>query len=159
MLEIEVHFENAYSAPTTIGDATHAVGVYSLWTKRSTIRPTYLGQGHLVDRLRAAKKVARAPGYMPLVAVVEGPDAKAIAEIVEHLLLHCAEAVGRYPLENGPRGTGSALEESLDAEAMVSITISGRDPLRGSRLTEAKVMGAWLDDDEDVVFSIPWQRL
>lgn len=118
-----------------IYEAIGAIGVYVLWSPQAKARPTYIGEGNLLDRL-GQHKGRYGPFMGGLVAILGHEPAKTPkhhAEIVEAALLEVAQEVDRYPTDNVQNGRHSRIAAIMDNHETLRVTIKGHDPLLSPR--------------------------
>ncbi len=133
---IKIHASFQRLDRITLVDAYDEIGVYVLWSSKATVRPSYIGEGNVLERFAAhmAKSWAARPLHGSMALLRDGGQLKAQAELVEAALLGVAEQIDRYPPNNeAPGKARSALNRLLkraDHDARtVRIVISGQDPL------------------------------
>jgi hypothetical protein len=111
-----------------------SVGVYVLWSDRVVVRPSYIGEGTVLERLAAhAKKGRKFPmpwgGTVALLGKRGDKRAKKAAEALEALLLFCANEAARFPAQNRAIGKLVAAERIVSAHGLLRVNVSGQDPL------------------------------
>src|SRR5947208_11190156 len=109
----------------------YAVGVYVLWAGKSIARPTYIGEGDMMDRLRKHRRRFPRPidGYVAILGENEARTTKRHGEIVEAVLLAIAEQVDRYPTHNKKGGKLGYLNKFFANHATVKLVFDGYDPI------------------------------
>ncbi len=109
----------------------YAVGVYVLWAGKSLARPTYIGEGDIMDRLGKHRRRFPRPmdGYVAILGDGEARTTKRHGEVVEAVLLAIAERVDRYPTRNKKGGKLRYLNRFFAAHATVKLVFDGYDPL------------------------------
>ena len=143
MRVIRVRFE--LLSEVTVDRLFEATGVYVLWSPRAQVRPTYLGEGYLLDRLGQHVRQF-GPGLVGAVAILGYDNTvrlKEEAQIVEHLLLAAADRVDRAPSSNTSAGIRAGVEKIFRSHGILRVRVTGIDPLRapwmsGIRLTTPK---------------------
>jgi len=142
-----------------------ATGVYVLWTASAKVRPTYFGEGYLLDRFSC--HVPRfGAGVIGSLAILGDDDTwrpKAAAQIVEHLLLYVADLVDRKPAQNKSPGIRAGVQKVFRRHGVLRVRIEGVDPLRdpvlsSSRLMEPKVIELRDAGPEGIDVSHDWNR-
>ena len=147
-----------------------STGVYALWGPQAVRRPTYIGQGQILDRLvHHTKKLS--PNFQGIVARTDldctRARAKDDAEIAEAFLIWAANYLDKGPTRNINSGCWKKMIGLSTSYGRIRINITGYDPLKkpgtqGWRLAEKKVAtlngffregGLWVAD-----MDIPWRR-
>jgi hypothetical protein len=124
-----------------------ATGVYVLWTANAKARPTYIGEGYLLDRFgcHVPRFGDGLIGSLAILGYDETWRLKEHAQIVEHLLLGVADSVDRKPAQNKSPGINAGVQKVFRRHGVLRVRIEGVDPLRdptrpSSRLTEPKLI-------------------
>jgi hypothetical protein len=139
-----------------------AIGVYVLWSSKSWVRPTYLGEGLILERFAAHA------GKFPIplegtISILDNGTQKAIktnAEIVEALLLYIAEEIDRFPSQNKNVGKHGQIEKVFTSHGVLRIRITGYDPLlgpRSSRMNKEKIITLQTNRFGEIELSHPWK--
>src|ERR1051325_3854817 len=104
MESIPITFESLPDLP--FERLCYAVGVYVLWAGKSIARPTYIGQGEMIDRLGKHRRRFPRPidGYVAVLGESDERTTKRRCEILEAVLLAIAGDVDRYPTHNKKGG-------------------------------------------------------
>ncbi len=160
---INATFRDIYDV--SFGACLKEIGVYVLWSGHAQRRPTYLGEGHVVDRvvthMRSWDKPFGSSSTLDgCVAIMdEGGDAqrKSDAEIVECTLLHAAEQLDLVPTHNSAPGKRASIHRRGSLHDTIRVNIKGVHPLRNTKLNgTARLTWRWEDGWELV--EIPWRR-
>jgi hypothetical protein len=118
----------------TIPDLLGEIGVYVLWDGHAKARPTYIGEGNVLQRLvRHESRFAKPlDGFAAILtnSTRTWQRAKADGTIVEALLLRVASDTDRRPAVNVAPGQLRALDDILGRHGTVRIHVRGCDPLR-----------------------------
>ena len=133
MFVLYAHFDRLQDI--SLVDAYDRIGTYVLWSSRASIRPSYIGEGNVLQRFVSHMNkpwVARPlSGTMAFLEDGTRRVRKCTAELLEVLLLDVAEEIDRYPPNNGS-GKRSSLKKILDTldhnATVVRARITGRDP-------------------------------
>ena len=142
-----------------------ATGVYVLWTANAKVRPTYMGEGYLLDRF--SRHVPRfGDGLIGSLAILGYEDTSRLkeeAQIVEHLLLYVADLVDRKPAQNKSPGIRAGVRKVFRRHGVLRVRVEGMDPLRdpalsSSRLMEPKVIELRDVGPEGIDLSHDWNR-
>lgn len=141
-----------------------AVGVYVLWTKDAAARPSYIGEGSLLDRINdhIGEWLGRTgDGYAAVLGYNTERPSKFDAEVVEGTLLEAARRLNRLPARNrqGPR-TRAQWSRGQRGHSTIRVNIWGWHPLRwGARLSETAVFNWRWDDYEGWYLddTFPWR--
>jgi hypothetical protein len=110
------------------------VGVYVIWDSRSQSKPTYIGEGEILNRFSAHTKRKDLSfkgvwdGYIGFIESTKGPVLKKeMVKIVECLLLQVALGCNRYPSGNKHPGSLSKVGR-WSKKAKVRLNIRGLNP-------------------------------
>lgn len=161
---INANFECLDEMPVTRLFGT--IGVYVLWSRRADVRPSYLGEGKLIDRF-AREHIDRfgtgTRGYASIMEEGTERRRKADAEIVEADLLQIGEKIDQLPPNNASAGKRKAMQTLWeDGHNVVKINVTGWHPLRWEARLRGRVeIKAWLDHDDDgfqMELEHPWRR-
>lgn len=124
-----------------------ATGVYVLWTGRAVFRPTYVGEGYLLDRFsqHAIRFGDALVGCLAILGYESTQKIKDEAQIIEHLLLDVAKQIDRFPIQNKSRGVAAGVKDMFNRHGVLRVHLGGIDPLRdptipSSRLAMSKVI-------------------
>jgi len=140
---VRAAFERLNDVP--LSDLIGVVGVYVIWDGRAVARPTYIGEGTILDRIgQHASRFSRPfDGYVALIGDWSSAKAKREAEILEAVLLAVARHTDRWPTQNKAPGKTHGFERVFRSHGTLRINVSGYDPLlvpgRTPRLTSPKV--------------------
>jgi hypothetical protein len=160
---IHAHFErlSEIPVPMLLGE----LGVYVLWSGRAKARPSYIGEGNILNRLVTHHSRFAKP-FDGFAAVLSHEDipwqrAKADATIVEAMLLAVAEATDRKPSTNLASGKLRDLDDILRSHGKVRINVTGLDPLRPPeerpKLRARKCIVLRFDQDENFRIRHDWR--
>ena len=132
MYVIDADFESLDMMP--VSALFGAIGVYIIWSARADVRPSYMGEGNLIQRFanehieRFGKNMA---GYAAILSGRTTKQLKSDAEIVETVLLAVGEQIGQCPLQNDSRGRRKGIAKHYDAgHNVVRINVTGYHTLR-----------------------------
>ncbi|MBI3806245.1 MAG: hypothetical protein HY281_01840 [Nitrospirae bacterium] len=146
----------------SLDTALNAVGVYVLWKGRSRVRPAYLGQGYIIQRILGHAK-GQLSGVVAIFDRGTPNQNKTYAEIVEAALLDIAEEVDRFPTENSKRGNWKEVLRAVSRHGKLRVTVREYDPLLWPgypRMSQKKVITIYPVKDEYGDFGIavdrPW---
>lgn len=131
---IEAQFERLSEIPVAV--LLDQIGAYVLWDSQAKARPSYIGEGNILERLVEHVKWFALPldGY---VAPLDAPTwrrAKAHAEIVEALLLEVAYRTDRRPNVNVASGKLLGLDAIFRLHGTLRVNVRGFDPLMPPRI-------------------------
>ena len=116
-------------------------GVYILWDSTAKVKPTYIGEGYLIDRLSEHYKDRRS--FKGLIAITKD---KKDAEIAEAIILLVAEQINRSPSQNIKAGKlFSHVNNIFREHGKLKITISGRHPFK-----KPGAVGSLLQDKAEI---------
>ena len=164
MHTINAEFERLDEMPVT--RLFGAIGVYVLWSRRADVRPSYLGEGKLIDRFsreHIERFGARTSGYAAIMSEGSEKQRKANAEILETILLQIGAQIDQRPANNDSDGKRKGIRLLWeDWHNVIKINVTGWHPLRWeSRLRGRVEIKARLDHDDEglhVVTVHPWRR-
>ena len=135
-----------------------AIGVYVIWDARAKARPTYIGEGNILQRF--ADHVSHDNhrfahpwnGYVAIIADSTHKVHKSESTIIERLLLDVAKDTDRKPKVNTHPGHLNKVL-SLSDQEMLRIAVSGYDPLmppaEARPLSGQKEIKVWRVGDSD----------
>jgi len=130
VINVEFRRMTDWSIPELLGE----MGVYVLWDGYAKRRPTYVGEGKILERLLSHHGRWRPPfdGYAAVLSEKgRSPQrAKADGTIVEAMLLEVAASTDRMPSVNVARGQLRSLIEVFKRHGTVRINVRGLDPLQ-----------------------------
>lgn len=161
MLTIDLTFESLHDV--SVSRLFGHVGVYTLWASQANDRPTYLGEGRILERLVRHVRRWRADMVGTAAILSECTDrrqAKTHATIAEAFLLELGEMLGRSPTQNDAPGYRKRLETAVVANNVVRLNVRGLHPFlrpeaNRARLQERAECSVRLDRDE-FLFTTPW---
>jgi hypothetical protein len=118
-------------------DAYGETGVYVLWSSRASVRPSYIGEGYILDRFLSHTKKSWATkplnGVMTILDGANPRELKWRAEVIEYALLWVAEEIDRFPPNNTSLGKMSGLHKLVSRAdhdvGVIRINVRGVDPL------------------------------
>ena len=161
---IHAHFErlSEIAVPILLGE----IGVYVLWSGMAKARPSYIGEGNILNRLVTHHDRFAKPfdGFATVLSREGIPwqRAKADATIVEAMLLAVANDTDRMPSTNVAPGKLRDLDDILRSHRKVRINVTGLDPLRPPeecpKLRARKCIVLCFDQDEDFRIRHDWRR-
>ena len=128
------------------GDVFGATGVYVLWTRDAAVKPSYIGEGDIVERVQSHRKEKKWGTRIQTgcVALMGKDD----AEVVEALLLDAAKDLfDSLPTYNTHPGKFSRVGERFTgSDRTVRVKVSGWHPLReGARVQGSVLLHARLE--------------
>jgi hypothetical protein len=135
-----------------------------LWTGNAKVRPTYIGEGYLLDRF--TRHVPRfGDGLIGSLAILGYDDTQRLkeeAQIVEHLLLYVADLVDRAPAQNKSPGIRAGVRKVFGQHGVLRLRIEGVDPLldpvlASARLVESKRIELRYAGSERIELSHDWR--
>jgi hypothetical protein len=108
-----------------------AIGVYVIWDSRQIIRPSYIGEGNILERF--AKEHTRRfsrpiDGYVAIWGDISNRSHKPDVRISERLLLKVAELIDRYPTVNKAPGFLKPIRDVFENHGVLKINATGYDP-------------------------------
>lgn len=121
------------------------VGVYVIWDARAVARPTYIGEGTILERIgqHASRFSCPFDGYLALLGDWSAAKTKRQAEILEAVLLAVAKDTDRWPTQNKAFGKTHGIDRVFRSHGTLRINVTGFDPLLipgpASRLGRPKV--------------------
>ena len=109
MHEIPISFERLSEIPAS--ELLGNIGVYVLWDSNATKCPSYIGEGHILQRLldHRGKFAMPIDGYVAITGDSKRRYHKANAQVVELLLLAISERIGMPPKQNKKSGSLTSL--------------------------------------------------
>lgn len=128
MIPINVTFQRLDEI--SVSDALGMVGVYVLWDNRSTARPTYIGQGNVINRLseHAGRFALPILGYAAFIEKQSPKKTKLRLLAIETLLLYVGASTDRYPNNNASQGSYGRLWDALEDHSTLRLSVRGYDP-------------------------------
>lgn len=126
---IKAHFMRM--SQVLVNELPKTVGAYVIWSGKAVARPTYIGEGVILSRLAEHAKKFALPweGVVAILGDGSRKQHKTDAEVVEALLLFCAEEVDRYPTRNTAVGKRAKAERVFKKHGVLRIRVTGQDPL------------------------------
>ncbi len=115
----------------SVTDLIGAVGVYVIWDGKARARPTYIGEGTILQRLAQHAERFAWPfdGYVAITGDIGTVTAKHEAEILKTVLLAVAADTDRLPNNNKAPGDTRAIGKIFRSHNTLRIRVSGYDPL------------------------------
>lgn len=164
MYVIDAHFKRI--SLVTLNDIADHFGVYVLWSGKSIVRPSYIGEGNLWDRLGSHIKSPEKTGSVldGAIAVFEGTPktSKEEAEIVKVLLLRVMELTDRFPTQNIGGGKSGKVVKTWIGKGKIRVNCTGVDPLLDPNrpaMVDKKTIECDLDlNDSKWILKHNWKR-
>ena len=106
------------------------VGVYILWDNRAHNRPTYIGEGVILERFCKHRETFGSDfdGYIGVVGDSTKKYNKDHGELIEAILLWISERIGKFPTRNKQKNYKSSIEKQFgDLERILNCPIVGSD--------------------------------
>jgi hypothetical protein len=108
-----------------------AIGVYVIWDGRQIIRPSYIGEGNILERFAKehTKRFSRPiDGYVSILGDISNRHLKADARICERLLLEVGKLIDRYPTVNVSKGFLKPIRDVFENHGVLRVNVRGFDP-------------------------------
>jgi hypothetical protein len=129
-----VHIINLTFTPfnrTPFSILFRAIGVYVIWDGRQKIRPSYIGEGNILERF--AKEHTRRfsrpiEGYVAVLGDISNRSHKPDARISERLLLEVGKIIDRYPTVNISEGFLKPIRDVFENHGVLKVNVNGFDP-------------------------------
>lgn len=146
-----------------ISDLLGKVGVYILWDSRSSNRPTYIGEGLILERFCKHRETfgTEFDGYVGIVGDTSRRYFKEEGEFLEAVFLWISERIGKFPTRNKQKNYKSPFEKQFrDLERIMNCPIIGFDffehpqSTRKLRKQEIKIQKR---DNEYYLIDHPWK--
>lgn len=157
MKTIDVTFESLEELP--VARLFGAVGVYVLWAPNAGDRPTYIGEGTVLQRINdhVAWLTSGVTG------IVASLHSKREAEIVEAVLLWTGDAINRRPSQNTSDGKWRRIDRLMDRHTTLRLNVRGSHPFvhpnsKYSELPSRAEVTVRLGRDGNYVLEHPWNR-
>ena len=154
---LALHVEFTRFADLHVGDLFDLTAVYVIWDARAKTRPSYLGEGVVLNRFMYhgksdGRRLARPfDGYIGTVDTRGLCNEKDAVRMTERLLLDVAFRTDRVPSLNTHPGHGALVREYC-SEGIVRLSVHGYDPFahpaRGARMVGVRSVRAERDEDE-----------
>jgi len=108
-----------------------AVGVYVIWDGKAQSRPTYIGEGSILERVgqHASRFTRPFDGYLAVLGDWSAKRPKREAEILEAVLLAVASDTDRLPTQNRAPGKMREIDRIFRSHGTLRIGVTGYDPL------------------------------
>ena len=142
-------------------------GVYVLWSYDAWTKPSYVGEGMVLERIISHVKSSDKPfnkGMGGIVTLFDNDHparAKRNGEIVELTLLRVASVLGVSPRHNNSSGKSISIFKRGENHNTVRINFSGWHPLWwGVKINRtARITWKYIDDyDGWQITEMPWRR-
>lgn len=163
MLTIDIMFEPLEEMP--VAALFGAVGLYTVWASGATHRPTYLGEGIILDRISRHVKRWRSD-MLGAAAIltdesIDRRGAKPRGTIAEAFLLELGELLDRKPLQNDAPGHTQRLYDAVEIHNVVRLNVRGLNPFMHpseprARLSQRAECSVRLDRNGFFLFESPW---
>ena len=141
-----------------------AIGVYVIWDGRQIIRPSYIGEGNILERFATehTKRFSRPiDGYVAILGDISNRSHKPNARISERLLLEVANLIDRYPTVNRAKGFLQPIREVFENHGVLKVNLSGFDPFfppwSPTRLNSKKEIHLRKQDNQ-IFITHSWRR-
>ena len=138
------------------GEILGTTGVYVLWTRTAAAKPSYIGEGDIVERVQSHRQQKEwgsniQTGFVAVMRSDNPKQRKHDAEVVEAMLLDTAEDIGSFPTYNVHPGKFSRVFDRLGgSDRTVRVRVSGWHPLReASPIRGSVLLHARLFDGEE----------
>ncbi|HMV45068.1 MAG TPA: hypothetical protein PKL30_25040 [Leptospiraceae bacterium] len=152
---IDLHFLKFKDIDLQLLMSSEDVGLYTIWDSRAKVKPSYIGQGNIIQRFAVHKKKYSFPidGYIALYE--KSKTTKKDMEIAEAILLGFSELVDRFPSNNISSGAENFLRESVSKNNKLRLNMHNYNPFehpkRSSEIVSKNIIELYFDD-EDLVF-------
>ena len=106
------------------------VGVYILWDTRAHNRPTYIGEGLILERFCKHRETfgTEFDGYVGVTGDTTRKYYKEHGELLEAVLLWISERIGKFPTRNKQKNYKSPIESQFkESERVLNCPIIGAD--------------------------------
>lgn len=167
MYVIDADFHDIFEL--SLGTSLAEIGVYVLWSDAAELRPSYVGEGRVVERIAAHLKDVDKPfissralaGRVALFQDGNLKQRKRDAEILECTLLHVADRLGIKPRHNRAPGKLGAIYGRGKGHEVLRVNVRGSHPLRRERVLSGTARMTWRWDDYEGWFldEVPWRRV
>jgi len=159
MKAVDVEFVRL--SDVSLEDLLGATGVYAVWSGKARVRPTYIGEGVILERVAAHVKEFAWPlrGVLAIPQAKTWREQKEKSEIAEALLLAVAKEVDLFPTRNKRYGNEKKVKKALRKHNVLRLNVKGYDPLLGAgsrRLRRRKSIAAKLDNGDDFLLKYDW---
>ncbi len=141
---VDAHFE--LLTEVSIDRVFGEVGVYVIWDSQARVRPTYIGEGVIIERLSSQVDRVAFPvrGYIAILDYHGPMQTKKDAEIVEAVLLEIGDETDRYPRLNSQRGSHKQIKKVLAYDNTLRVKVSGYDPFMHPRAPRPIEQNRWV---------------
>lgn len=125
-------FEFEKLSNTKIAEYFGAVGVYVLWDSQAKKVPSYIGEGGIFKRFSDHENNFAHPidGYVAFGGyATDGIKSyKKDSELLEAVLLHISERIGKEPKHNRQKNYKTPIEKYFNSNRVLKFKIEGYDP-------------------------------
>jgi hypothetical protein len=138
--------------------------VYVIWYARQKLRPSYIGEGNILERFATehTKRFSRPiDGYVAVLGDLSDRSHKSDARISERLLLEVGKLIDRCPTVNVATGHLQPIRKVFENHGVLKVNVTGFDPfsppwlarqLVGNRLIDLRRQG------DHIGISHDWRR-
>jgi hypothetical protein len=141
------------------------MGTYVIWDSQARARPSYIGEGNILERLVLHQNEGRLArpldGYVAVFEANTWQRAKSRAEILEALLIAIANETDRKPSVNRAKGKLRALDSIFRDHGVVRVNVRGFDPFAppwaARRLALARVLTIRNRGESGVTLEHDWR--
>ena len=112
-------------------DLFNTIGVYVLWDSQAKKNPSYIGEGKFFNRFNEHEDKYAHPinGFLAIGGYKETPSKpKKDSELLEAILLHIADRIGKTPLHNSQKNYKSPILKYFKNNRVLRFVVSGYDP-------------------------------
>jgi hypothetical protein len=141
-----------------------AIGVYIIWDGRQRIRPSYIGEGNILERFATehTKRFSRPiDRYVAILGDISDSSHKPNARISETLLLEVAKDIDREPTVNVAKGHVKPIGKVFENHGVLKVSVSGFDPFFppwSPRLLNIKKFIHLRRQDNQIGINHSWRR-
>lgn len=138
-------------------------GVYVIWDSLNKAKPTYIGQGNVLQRIASHHIQFYKPinGYIAFFIGTKSIT-KDSSEIIEAALLEISKEVDRYPTQNQATGNLKCVLKKFDKHRKIKIYIKGYDPFQNpinSKLMDIeKIIEIYLNEFDELMLAHSWRN-
>lgn len=139
------------------------VGTYILWDGQARVKPSYIGEGNILERIVEHSRDYAMPliGYIAILGEATLAGAKRDAEILETVLLEAAAQTRRSPPNNSQAGNRRGIASLFKKHGVIRVNLAGYNPLSPPRLRrifeERKEIRLIEDESGNIYMSHPWR--
>lgn len=137
-------------------------GVYIIWDSSNKAKPSYIGQGKVIDRMAKHNEKYFHPidGYLAL--FTGNKSTKHDVEIIETALLIIGDEVDRHPTQNSAAGNRKRIIKKFMNHGKIKIRVSGYDPFQkpsnSKKIENEKIIEIFPYGDNDFIILHPWKN-